>query len=90
MLKKIKTISLNKFYIYTDHKSLTYLLNLKDANNRLLRWQTFLQAYNFEIKFIKGTENILADSLTSNFNTTIHLNKIKLKMNLLKMKNWKS
>ena len=33
----------------TDHSSLQWLLNFRDAENMLARWPTLLTAYSFEI-----------------------------------------
>lgn len=52
------------FSIETDHKPLTVLKTAKSINNRVARWGLTLQEYNFTIKPIKGTENILADILS--------------------------
>lgn len=33
-------------------------------NQRLMRWSLFLQAYDLDIRHIKGTENVIADALS--------------------------
>ena len=38
-----------KFVGYTDHSSLRWLMNVKDATGRLAGWALLLQQYNFEI-----------------------------------------
>ena len=38
-----------RFVVYTDHSSLRWLMNVKDATGRLARWALLLQQYNFEI-----------------------------------------
>ena len=53
-----------EFILYTDHSSLTYLQNKKPENSRLLRWSLFLENYKFQVKSIKGKENVLADFLS--------------------------
>ena len=50
--------------VYTDHNPLTFLNNLKDKNQRLLRWSLILQGYDVDIKHIPGKENVLADALS--------------------------
>ena len=49
--------------VYTDNNPLSSLTRVKQ-NQRLLRWQLFLQSYNLSIHHIKGVDNIPADSLS--------------------------
>ena len=49
--------------VFTDHNPLVFLTRVKN-NQRLLRWQLFLQSYNLSIHHIKGVDNIPADSLS--------------------------
>ena len=49
--------------VFTDHNPLVFLARVKN-NQRLLRWQLFLQSYNLSIHHIKGVDNIPADSLS--------------------------
>ncbi|XP_046399364.1 uncharacterized protein K02A2.6-like [Ischnura elegans] len=58
-----------KFTLRTDHKPLLYILGEKKgipqmAANRLQRWAIILQGYDFQIKYIKATENRVADGLS--------------------------
>ena len=46
-----------KFVVYTDHSSLRWLMNVKDATGRLARWALLLQQYNFEIIHLPGCQN---------------------------------
>ena len=50
--------------VFTDHNPLTFLKSLKSPNQRLVRWALFLQAFNLDIRHIKGTDNIQADALS--------------------------
>lgn len=50
--------------VYTDHNPLTFLLSLRCPNQRLVRWSLFLQAYDLDIRHIKGHENVMADALS--------------------------
>lgn len=50
--------------IVSDHKALQFLLTSKMTSNRLTRWILYIQEYNFEIKYRKGSENIIADYLS--------------------------
>ncbi|KAK8940812.1 hypothetical protein KSP39_PZI010806 [Platanthera zijinensis] len=50
--------------IYTDHKSLKYLLDQKDLNMRQRRWMEFLGDYTFKIHYVPGKGNAVADALS--------------------------
>ena len=50
--------------VYTDHNPLTFVHKMRTKNQRLLRWSLALQAYNINIKHIKGTHNVVADALS--------------------------
>ncbi len=50
--------------VYTDHNALTFLRSLRCPNQRLTRWSLFLQAYNLDFRYTKGSENIIADALS--------------------------
>ncbi|KAL9979865.1 hypothetical protein ACROYT_G017589 [Oculina patagonica] len=53
-----------KFTVITDHSSLRWLMNVKDATGRLARWSLLLQQYDFEIVHRPGREHSNADSLS--------------------------
>lgn len=53
-----------KFTLYTDHKPLTYGVNLKDTNNRLVHWRLALSEFDYEICYRPGKQNQVADSLS--------------------------
>jgi hypothetical protein len=48
--------------IYTDSKNCLYAAN--NFNSRIERWKVMLNDFNFNIKGIKGTENVIADTLS--------------------------
>lgn len=52
------------FIIKSDHKPLVYLFNLKNPNSRLSRLRLELEEYDFEIQYIKGKDNAMADALS--------------------------
>ena len=56
------------FTIFTDHKPLVMILNkrrLDEINNqRIVRLVLRLMDYNFTVEYLKGSENITADSLS--------------------------
>lgn len=53
-----------RFKIVTDHKPLIWLENLKGQNPKLLRWKTILAAYDYEVVYKKGSQNVVADALS--------------------------
>ena len=53
-----------KCRIYTDHKSLKYLLTHKELNLRQRRWLELLKDYDGIIDYHPGKENVLADALS--------------------------
>ena len=54
----------NKFILLTENIGLKYLFDKKTLNARQARWIASLSEYDFEIKHIKGKENIVADVLS--------------------------
>ncbi|KAI8119245.1 Transposon Tf2-6 polyprotein [Lucilia cuprina] len=57
-------VEMMPFTVITDHASLKWLMTLKDLSGRLARWSLQLQAYDFEIKHRKGSDNVVADMLS--------------------------
>ena len=57
-------LSQHKFKVYTDHKALQWLENIKNPTGRLGRWAMKLQANNFEIVHRSGNRNQNADFLS--------------------------
>lgn len=53
-----------KFYIYTDHRPLTWIMNLKEPNSKLIRWRLKLEEFDYEIIYKKGKYNTNADALS--------------------------
>ncbi|KAA3480774.1 DNA/RNA polymerases superfamily protein [Gossypium australe] len=50
--------------VYTDHKSLKYLLTQKDLNLRQRRWVELLKDYDCSIEYHPGKANVVADALS--------------------------
>jgi hypothetical protein len=64
-LKKFRADLLGThFTVYTDHRTLECFKGQRDLSRRQARWQEFLAEYNFEIKYLKGEENTVADALS--------------------------
>jgi cleavage and polyadenylation specificity factor subunit 1 len=62
-LVKLEYLLLDReFVIHTDHKNLTFLE--ESANARVNRWKLALQEYSFTIEYIKGVDNLVADSFS--------------------------
>ena len=55
----------SKFKIKTDHNSLKYFLEQKELNERQQKWVSKVQAYDFEIEYVKGKNNVVVDALSS-------------------------
>ena len=53
-----------KYRIYTDHKSLKYMLTQKELNLRQWRWLELLKDYDCIIDYHPGKANIVADALS--------------------------
>jgi transposase InsO family protein len=56
------------FLIQSDHAALTALIHTRFANNRVYRWSLFLQEYSFTIQYVKGDQNVVADTLSRMYN----------------------
>uniref|UniRef100_A0AAG5D2B9 RNA-directed DNA polymerase n=1 Tax=Anopheles atroparvus TaxID=41427 RepID=A0AAG5D2B9_ANOAO len=52
------------FNIFTDHKPLVYLFTMKDPSSRLTKFRLALEEYDFTVNYKKGTENVIADTLS--------------------------
>ncbi|GJW45759.1 putative reverse transcriptase domain-containing protein [Tanacetum coccineum] len=53
-----------KCVVFTDHKSLQYILNQKELNLRQRRWIELLSDYDCEIRYHPGKSNVVADTLS--------------------------
>ncbi|XP_050746197.1 uncharacterized protein LOC127012059 [Drosophila biarmipes] len=52
------------FTCITDHSSLKWLMTMKDLSGRFARWSLQLQGYDFSTEHRKGSENVVADTLS--------------------------
>ncbi|XP_044733533.1 uncharacterized protein LOC123296136 [Chrysoperla carnea] len=55
-----------KFILRTDCNALVYLFNTPQRFNKLSRWLLTISKFNFTTEHIRGTENVVADCLSSN------------------------
>ena len=53
-----------EFEVYSDHKSLKYIITQRDLNMRQRRWMEFLEDYNFTLHYHLGKANVVADALS--------------------------
>ena len=64
-LKKFRADLLGvQFTVYTDHRTLECFQRQRDLSRRQARWQEFLAEYDFEVVYVKGKENMVADALS--------------------------
>jgi hypothetical protein len=52
-----------KCQVYTDHKSLKYILTQKDLNLRQHRWLELIKDYDLAIPYHPGKANLVVDAL---------------------------
>ena len=53
-----------KIKLFTDHKPLIWLHNLKEPNSKLMRWRLQIGEYDYEINYKEGHLNKVADCLS--------------------------
>ncbi len=53
-----------RFPIYTNHHPLKFINSAKNQNPKLQRWAVRINSFGGNIFYIRGTENVLADSLS--------------------------
>ena len=52
------------FTVCTDHRTLECFQGQRELSRRQARWQEFLAEYDFDIVYVKGDENTVADALS--------------------------
>lgn len=53
-----------KFVVKSDHRPLVHLFGMTKPTNRLTRIRLDLEEFDFEIQYIKGADNVVADALS--------------------------
>ncbi|GBP13511.1 Retrovirus-related Pol polyprotein from transposon 297, partial [Eumeta japonica] len=64
ILKFRPFIELMPFTVLVDHSALKWLMNQKELSGCLTRWSLKLQSYQFDIQHRKGSQNVVADTLS--------------------------
>lgn len=59
------------FILKTDHRNLTFLE--ADSNDKVRRWKLEIQHFDFDIEWVQGSRNEVADTLSRQF-PVVHLN----------------
>jgi hypothetical protein len=52
------------FEVYTDHRTLEFFETQRDLSRRQLRWAEALSQYDFDLHYVKGEDNTVADGLS--------------------------
>ena len=54
----------NRFRVRIDHNNLRFFLEQKQLQERQQKWISKIQAYDFDIEYVKGKNNVVADALS--------------------------
>src|ERR1700723_2402009 len=54
----------NRIHIVTDHRALEFFKTQRRLSSCQMRWIEFLKRFDYDIQYIKGTSNKVADSLS--------------------------
>lgn len=53
-----------KFFVWTDHAPLIHILSQPNLSDRQTRWLEWLCRFDFEVRYIPGPYNVVADYLS--------------------------
>ncbi|GFT75209.1 transposon Tf2-6 polyprotein [Trichonephila clavipes] len=59
-----EAVGCRKFKVFTDHKPLAGFLSNKNPSSKILRWKLALEEFNYDIHYIRGSLNSVADHLS--------------------------
>ena len=54
----------NRFRVRTDHNSLRFFLEQKQLQEGQQKWVSKIQAYDFDIEYVKGKNNVVVNALS--------------------------
>ena len=60
-----------KFTVITDHQALEFFSKQKHLSGRQARWAEYLSRFDFEVVYVKGQYNIVADCLSRYYSTDV-------------------
>ena len=60
-----------KFTVITDHQSLEFFSKQKHLSGRQARWAEYLSRFDFEVVYVKGQHNIVADCLSRYYSSDL-------------------
>jgi len=66
----------SRFEVFSDHKSLKYLLDQKELNMRQRRWLEFLKDYDFQLSYHLVKANVVPDALSRK---SLHMSSLMVK-----------
>lgn len=61
------------FILMNDHSGLRYLFDQRNLNSKQARWLATLIEFEFDIRYIKGKENMVADALNRRVQVVVPL-----------------
>jgi hypothetical protein len=50
--------------IRTDHRPLTFINSGHETNRKLARWWSIVNEFDYELQYVKGKSNVVADALS--------------------------
>ena len=53
-----------QFEVFSNHKSLKYILTQRDLNMRQRRWMEYLEDYDFTLHYHSSKANVVANALS--------------------------
>ncbi len=62
-----------EFEVFTNHKSLQYLLSQRELNNQQHCWLKYLSDYNCTIQYHLGKSNLVADALSRKMSAKLNV-----------------